>query len=144
MQKIILLAEDNFDDEALAVEAIGRNGNSAVVAVAHDGAEAVRYLFPKDDRGVRNLNELPALILLDLSLPKLDGHDLLQLIRSDARTRRIPVVIFSNSDDERDLQDSYDLGVNSYVAKPTNAAEFSETVRAIASYWLFTNRPAPR
>ena len=143
-ESIILLVEDNPKDEALTLRALKKANIMNKVVVAHDGAEAVDYLFGTDADGGRNAP--PQLILLDLKLPKLDGHEVLKRIRGDARTQPLPVVILTTSVEDRDLLEGYRLGANSYVRKPVDFAEFAQAVVQLGLYWLVLNEqpPAPR
>lgn len=137
--KAILLVEDNPDDEALTLRALKKNKICNEIVVAHDGTEAVDYLS--------NIgNGLPALVLLDLKLPKLGGLEVVRHVRSEPRTRRLPVVILTTSMEEQDLISSYDLGANSYIRKPVDFAQFTEAVRQLGLYWLVLNEspPSPR
>jgi DNA-binding response OmpR family regulator len=133
MNGVILLVEDNPDDEALALRALQKNKIANGVHVARDGVEALAYLF--DDEKV-----LPQVVLLDLKLPKVDGLSVLRQIRSEDRTRMLPVVVLTSSDEERDLVDSYSLGANSYIKKPVDFAQFTEAIRQLGLYWLVLNR----
>jgi two-component system, response regulator len=137
----ILLIEDNPDDVALTLRALERNKVKNEVIVASDGEEALAYLLPEDGRTpVR-----PALILLDVNLPKLSGLDVLQRIRSDSRTKTLPVVVLTTSNEERDIVESYRLCANSYVRKPVVFGEFLEAARVLGLYWLLVNQaPPPR
>lgn len=139
---VILLVEDNPDDEALTVRALRKNNIANEIVVAHDGAEAVDYLFATGAH-TDDASRLPQVVLLDLKLPKLDGLDVLRRIRGDARTRLIPVVVLTSSKEERDLVDSYSLGANSYVQKPVDFGEFVEAARQLGLYWLILNQPPP-
>lgn len=141
--KVILLVEDNLDDEALTLRAFKKNNISNEVIVAHDGVEALDYLFGRGIYADRDLSVLPQVVLLDLKLPKVDGLDVLRAIRADDRTKRLPVVILTSSKEERDLIDSYDLGANSYVRKPVDFTAFAEAVRELGLYWLVLNEPPP-
>jgi two-component system response regulator len=138
----ILLVEDNADDEALTLRALHKNNVVNEVVVVRDGAEAVAFLYEASRTG--QPDRLPQLVLLDLKLPKIDGLQVLKLLREDEHTRRIPVVILSSSNEERDIVQSYDLGANSYVCKPVDFAVFSEAVRQVGLYWLWLNEPPPR
>jgi two-component system response regulator len=129
--KTILLVEDNPDDEKLTLRAMRQSDVPNVVVVAHDGAEAIDFIV-----GARNL---PSLILLDLKLPKLGGLEVLEQIRADHRTRTIPVVILSSSDEDKDILRSYQLGANSYIRKPVDFDEFIDSVRQLGQYWLTIN-----
>lgn len=138
----ILLVEDNPDDEELTILAFQQNNISNIIAVARDGAEALDLLFGPDGAGG---SVAPAVILLDLKLPKVDGLEVLRRIRGDERTRFLPVVVLTSSREEQDLVASYSLGCNSYVRKPVNFAEFVEAVRQLGLYWLLLNEmPAAR
>jgi len=134
----ILLVEDNPDEEALTVRAFEKSNISNEVVVARDGAEALAYLFPGDGDGPR-----PALILLDLNLPKVGGLEVLRRMQADARTRLIPVVVLTSSKQEEDILDSYRSGANAYVRKPVNFSDFADAVRALGVFWLLLNEPAP-
>jgi two-component system response regulator len=138
---VILLVEDNPKDEALTLRALKKANIMNKVVVAHDGAEAVDYLFGDSADGSRNAT--PQLILLDLKLPKLDGHEVLKRIRSDARTQPLPVVILTTSVEDRDLLEGYRLGANSYVRKPVDFAEFAQAVVQLGLYWLVLNEQPP-
>jgi CheY-like chemotaxis protein len=134
--KTILLVEDNADDEALTLRALKRNNICNEVAVARDGVAALDYLLS-------NGKPLPALVLLDLKLPKMDGLEVLRRLRAEPRTKLISVVILTSSKEEQDLIKSYDLGANSYVRKPVDFEQFTEAVRQLGMYWLVLNEPPP-
>ena len=138
--KIILLVEDNPDDEALTLRALDKNNLSTAVMVAHDGAEALDYLFGTGAYADRDTSMTPRVILLDLKLPKVDGLEGLRRLRTDVRTRHLPVVILTSSDEEQDIIDSYSLGANSYIRKPVDFAQFNEAVRQLKQYWLLLNK----
>jgi len=140
-RKSILLVEDNPDDEALTLRALRKHDLADEVVVVRDGAEALAFFYEATRAGQESL---PELVLLDLKLPKVDGLQVLKILRDDAHTRRLPVVVLSSSSEERDIVQSYDLGANSYVRKPVDFAEFSEAVRQLAIYWLGLNEPSPR
>jgi two-component system response regulator len=142
-EKIILLVEDNPDDEALTIRALKKNNIRNEVVVAHDGAEALDYLFGLGAHAGRETTVLPELVLLDLKLPKFDGLEVLRRIRGDERTKRLPVVILTSSKEERDLLAGYDLGANSYVRKPVDFTAFAEAVRQLGLYWLVLNESPP-
>jgi len=144
MPKVILLVEDNPDDEALTLRALKKNKIANSVVVAHDGVEAVDYLFGTGAHAGRDANDLPQIVLLDLKLPKLDGFDVLRRIRADERTKFLPVVILTSSKEERDVVQSYRHGCNSYVRKPVNFDEFLEAARQLGVYWLLLNEGMPR
>jgi two-component system response regulator len=140
-EKIILLVEDNPKDEALTLRALKRNNILNEVAVARDGVEALAYLYATEaDGGVR---PLPQLILLDLKLPKIDGLEVLRRIRSEERTRLLPVVVLTTSTEDKDRLEGYRLGANSYVRKPVDFVQFAEAVGQLGLYWLVLNEPPP-
>lgn len=139
-KKTILLVEDNPDDEALTIRALKRNNILNEVVVARDGAEALDYLFGQGRFAERNAAETPELILLDLKLPKMGGLEVLERIRQDERTRLVPVVILTTSDEERDKMTSYRLGANSFIRKPVNFEQFSEAILQLGMYWLVLNQ----
>ena len=141
--KIILLVEDNPDDEALTLRALQKNNIGNEVVVVHDGVEALDYLRGNGAFAGRDATLLPQVVLLDLKLPKLDGIQVLQRIRSDARTRHLPVVVLTSSKEDSDVFESYRSGANSYVRKPIKFDEFSEAVRELGLYWLLLNINAP-
>ena len=139
----VLLVEDNADDVALMLRVFTRAGmlGSDEVVVTRDGVEALDFLFASDaERGAR---PLPKVIVLDLKMPRVDGLEVLRRVRADPRTRLVPVVVFTSSDEERDVSQSYRLGANSYIRKPEDSTQFSEAVRALGRYWFALNRPAP-
>ena len=138
-KKHILLVEDNPDDEELTLRALKRNLIANEIIVAHDGQEALDFIFGRAAWQGRDPADLPALILLDLNLPKVDGLSVLRQIRADVRTRRAPVVILTSSNEQQDLIRGYDLGANSYVRKPVAFEEFVEAVRQLGIYWLVLN-----
>ena len=137
--KIILLVEDNPDDVMLTEAALQENKIFNKLVVTRDGVEALDYLFRTGKYADRDAEEIPQIILLDLNLPKLNGLDVLRKVRSDARTRMLPVVILTSSLEERDVIDSYQLGANSYIHKPVDFSQFSEAVRNLGLYWLVLN-----
>jgi len=137
----ILLVEDNPDDVALTLRALKSHNITNEVIVAQDGVQAIDYLFgSKEQRGP---TDLPAVVLLDLKLPKINGMEVLQRIRSEERTRLLPVVILTSSDEERDVIDGYKLGANSYVRKPVDFVEFTKAAQQLGLYWLLMNRAPP-
>ena len=136
----ILLVEDNADDELLARRALKKNNIANDLEVVRDGAEALDYLFCKGDFAERDPGEVPQVIFLDLKLPKVDGLSVLEEIRGNDRTKMIPVVVLTSSDEEQDLVESYSLGANSYVRKPVDFDEFIEAVRQLGLYWLIINQ----
>ena len=141
--KAILLVEDNPDDELLALRALRKNGVAGDVVVAHDGVEALDYLFATGEHAGRDASLVPRLILLDLNLPKISGLEVLGRLRSDERTRLLPVVILSSSGEQRDMLDGYGLGANSYVRKPVNFEQFVRAVEQLKLYWLVLNEAPP-
>jgi two-component system response regulator len=133
--KTILLVEDNADDEQLTLRAMRQSEVPNIIRVARDGAEALDQLF-----GPNAGNRLPDLVLLDLKLPKVSGLEVLQKIRAEEKTRGLPIVILTSSDEERDIVESYSLGANSYIRKPVDFDEFIDAVRQLGLYWLSMNR----
>ena len=139
----ILLVEDNPDDEALTLRALKKNNILNEVVVAHDGVEALDYLFVSGAYEGRDSTVHPQLVLLDLKLPKVDGLEVLRKVRADDRTRLLPVVILTSSNEQRDLINGYGLGANSYILKPVDFSRFIEAVRQLGLYWLILNEPPP-
>lgn len=139
----ILLVEDNADDEALSLRAFERNRIRNPIVCVRDGQEALDWLFGEGAHAGRDTNDRPAVVLLDLKLPKIDGLEVLRRIRSHPSTRLTPVVILTSSDEERDRLDGYALGANSYIRKPVDFPEFVEAVRQLGLYWLVLNQPPP-
>lgn len=137
--KPILLVEDNRDDEALALRAFKNSGVRNEVIVVRDGVEALDYLFATGSHADRPASGNPAVVLLDLKLPKLNGLEVLKEIRANPETRRLPVVILTSSKEDRDLIESYNQGANSYVRKPVDFNEFAEAVSKLGVYWLLLN-----
>lgn len=142
-QKTILLVEDSADDEALTLRALTRNNIGNDVVVTRDGEEALEWLFATGRYAGRDVHDLPALVLLDLKLPKVDGLEVLRRIRERAETRLIPVVILTSSREEHDRLEGYTSGANSYIRKPIDFAHFVEAVRQVGLYWLVLNEPPP-
>ena len=140
MKKWILLVDDSADDVELTRLALEENRIANSLVVAKDGAEALEMLSAES---IAEHGDLPAVILLDLNLPKVDGIEVLRHIRDDERTRMVPVVILTSSEEERDLVDTYKLGANSYIKKPVDFAEFLAAMRHLGFYWLFLNRIPP-
>jgi two-component system response regulator len=152
----ILLVEDNADDEALTLRALKQHNLADNVHVVRDGAEALDYLLAEHAGGERHPAAMPAVVLLDLMLPKVSGLDVLKRVRDSERTKLLPVVVLTSSDEAGDIQRSYELGANSYVCKPVDFSRFSRTVSQLGQYWLSINqtpaasphsgpgRPAPR
>ena len=141
--KIILLVEDNPDDELLTLRALKKNGVLNEVVVAHDGVEALDYLFGTGSHAGRDIGVMPQLILLDLKLPRVDGLEVLRRLRADERTRLLPVVILTSSKEQQDMVDGYGLGANSYVRKPVNFEQFVSAVEQLKLYWLVLNEAPP-
>jgi two-component system, response regulator len=137
----ILLVEDNPNDVALTLRAFKRYNLSNSVHVAHDGAEALELLFGTGAHEGRGFELTPRVILLDLKLPKVDGLEVLQRIKADPRMRVIPVVVLTSSREQRDIVDSYQLGVNSYIVKPVDFEQFTEAMRQLGLYWVLLNQP---
>jgi two-component system response regulator len=142
--RIILLVEDNPGDEALTMRALKKNNIRNEVVVARDGVEALDYLFGTGPHAGRDVTQLPHIVLLDLKLPKVDGLEVLRQIRSDERTRLLPVIMLTSSLEDRDIVESYAHGCNSYVRKPVDFTEFTEAVRQLGLYWLVINVGAPK
>ncbi len=141
--KMILLVEDNADDEALTLRALNKNKIANRIEVVRDGVEALDFLFATGSHAGRDPLELPEVILLDLKLPKLDGLEVLHRIRSDSRTRMLPVVILTSSKEEQDMIRAYSIGVNSYVRKPVDFNQFVEAIGQLGLYWLVLNETPP-
>ena len=131
------LVEDNADDEALTMRALKKHSIANDIVVLRDGVEALEYLLAPD-------RPLPQLVLLDLNLPRINGLEVLQRLREEPRTKLLPIVILTSSNEERDLIEGYRLGVNSYVRKPVDFVQFSEAVRQLGLYWLVLNQTPPR
>jgi two-component system response regulator len=136
----ILLVEDNPNDEELTLYALKKNKITNHVQIVHDGAEALEYLFCTGAYADRQINDPPKVVLLDLKLPKIDGLEVLEKIKADERTRTIPVVILTSSQEERDIVESYQLGVNSYIVKPVDFEQFTDAVRQLGLYWMLLNK----
>jgi len=142
--KTILLIEDNPSDIDLTKRALEKGRVLNELVVVSDGQEALDYLFGKGAYTGRNTSDLPTLTLLDLKLPKVSGLDVLRTIRTEACTRRLPVVILTSSREEQDMAASYDLGVNSYIRKPVNFEQFVHSVAQLELYWLVLNEEPPK
>jgi two-component system response regulator len=141
--KNILLVEDNPDDVKLTLHALKKCNIANKVVVTCDGVEALDYLFGAGAYAGRDVSDQPAVILLDLKLPKIDGLEVLRRMRADSRTRRLPVVVLTSSREEQDIVASYDLGANSYIRKPVDFEQFVAAVRQLGLYWLLLNETAP-
>lgn len=143
MNKLILLVEDNPTDEKLTVRAFKKSGVDCEVVVVRDGAEALDYLLGAGAYAGRDTAALPAVVLLDLQLPRVDGLEVLRRLRADERTRFLPVVILTASREDEDRIRGYSLGANAYVRKPVDYAEFAQAATALGVFWLLMNEPAP-
>jgi len=143
-EKMILLVEDNPDDEELTTRALRQAKIANEIVVARDGAEALDFLFGEGPNARRDLSRMPAVILLDLKLPKLSGLDVLNRLRADPRTKLIPTVILTSSSEEEDMLKSYQSGANSYVRKPVDFTQFATAVSQLGVYWMLLNQPVPK
>jgi len=141
--RVILLVEDNDNDEVLTLRALKKSNIMNRVVVARDGAEALDYVFSRGVHANRPAADVPRVILLDLKLPKVDGLEVLRTIRSDDRTKLLPIVVLTSSIEERDVLRSYGLGANSYVRKPVDFNQFVDAVKQLGQYWLVINQPIP-
>lgn len=139
-QSTILLVEDNPDDEALTLRALTKNKLLNEVVVARDGEEALNYLFAEEKYEGRDVTQTPALVLLDIQLPKIDGFGVLKRLRSEEHTRYIPVVILTSSAEQEDILSGYGLGANSYIRKPVDFDAFMKTIGQLGPYWLLLNQ----
>jgi two-component system response regulator len=137
----ILLVEDNPQDLELALRALQKAKIRNRIQVARDGAEALDFIFCEGNHHDRKIEDTPKVILLDLKLPKVDGLEVLKRLKGDERTRSIPVVILTSSREQKDIVESYQLGVNSYIVKPVNFEGFANAVRDLGLYWLLLNQP---
>jgi len=142
-QKMILLVEDNPDDEALTLRAFAKNKITNEIVVVRDGVEALEWLFGEGQHADRDVSHLPEVCLLDLKLPKVDGLEVLRRIREDERTKLMPVIILTTSEEESDRLAGYSLGANSYIRKPVDFSQFIEAVRQLGLYWLVLNESPP-
>ena len=142
-EKVILLVEDNPSDVGLTIRAFAKNRIQNQLVVAADGQEALDYLFGVGAYAGRDTSEMPAVILMDLKLPKVDGLEALRRIRGHDLTKRLPVVILTSSREDQDVAMSYDLGANSYIRKPVDFQQFAEAVRTLNLYWVVLNEPPP-
>jgi len=137
----ILLVEDNQQDLDLALRALRKANLANRIHIARDGAEALQFIFCEGPHSERKIENGPKLVLLDLKLPKVDGLEVLQRVKGDPRTKKIPVVILTSSKEQNDVVESYNLGVNSYIVKPVNFEHFSEAVQKLGLYWMLLNQP---
>lgn len=135
--KIILLVEDNPKDVALTERGLTKSNICNTLVVARDGVEAIDYLFDK----ARTAADMPVVVLLDLKLPRIDGIEVLRRIRAEERTKSLPIVILTSSNEEKDVMQSYDLGANSYIRKPVKFNDFADAIRQLGLYWLVLNQP---
>ncbi|MBI4472376.1 MAG: response regulator [Acidobacteria bacterium] len=142
-KRAILIVEDSPTDEALLLRALKKTGITNPVVVARDGLEAIHYLFAQGRFEFRDASDLPAIVLIDLKLPKLDGLEVLRRMRADYRTKLLPVAIFTSSVEEQDLINGYSLGANTYVRKPVEFPKFLKVVEDMMHYWLDVNEPPP-
>ena len=140
----ILLVEDNPKDVELTLHALRKENLCNHIHVARDGEEALDFLFCRGTYSSRSFDHPPRLVVLDLKLPKVDGLEVLRTIKNDIRTQAIPVTVLTSSKEDRDLVESYKLGVNSYIQKPVDFNQFRETVKQLGLYWLVVNQPPPR
>ncbi len=139
----ILLVEDNEADEELAIHALRTDNVANQIHVARDGEEALDFLFCRGEHSNRDCDKPPRLVLLDLKLPKVDGLEVLSQLKCDPRTRAIPIVILTSSQEEEDMVKGYQLGVNSYIQKPVDFAQFREIIKQLGLYWLVVNQAPP-
>ena len=142
-ENVILLVEDNPDDVELTKRAFERSKVANEIVTVSDGEEALAYLFATGRHADREAAATPHVVLLDLNLPKINGLEVLRRMRADERTKRIPVVVLTTSNEERDIIGSYDLGANSFVRKPVDFAQFLDAARQLGLYWLVLNEPPP-
>ncbi|HHV81511.1 TPA: response regulator [bacterium] len=143
-EKIILLVEDNPDDVELTLRAFKKCNIANEVVVARDGVEALDYLFGTGAYAGRDLSVMPAVVLLDLKLPRIDGLEVLRRLRADERTRFLPVVVLTSSNEDQDVVNSYQLGANSYIRKPVDFVQFIDAARQLGIYWLLLNEAPPK
>lgn len=137
----VLLVEDNPQDLELALRAFKKANLTNRIEVARDGAEAIEFLFCEGAHAGRRIEDGPRVVLLDLKLPKVDGMEVLRRMKNDPRTKKIPVVVLTSSSEQKDVVESYDLGVNSYIVKPVNFERFAVAVQDLGYYWLLVNQP---
>ena len=137
----ILIVEDNASDAEMTIRALKKNGLTNKILHLKDGAEALEFIFAVGNYAGREIENKPKVILLDLKMPKVTGTEVLRAIKSDERTRKIPVVILTSSKEDPDIQECYDLGVNSYVVKPVDFDEFQKAIFDLGLYWMIVNQP---
>jgi two-component system response regulator len=143
-ERSILIVEDNPDDEEFTLRALHKARVANEIVVVRDGREALDYLYAEGAYAGRDATDVPAVVLLDLKLPKLSGIDVLRRMRAEAATRLVPVVVLTSSNEDEDMLDSYESGANSYVRKPVAFAAFADAVAKLGAYWMLLNEPAPR
>lgn len=143
-EKIILLVEDNADDEELTIRSLRKAKIANEIMIARDGQEALDFLFCEGKHTTRDKSKVPAVVLLDLKLPKLNGIDVLKRMRADTRTDLVPVVVLTSSSEEEDMLTSYEFGANSYVRKPVDFSAFAETVTQLGVFWVLHNQEPPK
>jgi two-component system response regulator len=137
----VLLVEDNDDDANLAIRGLKKQNLINKLYRVEDGEEALDFIFARGKYKNRSVNNIPRLILLDLKMPKVDGLEVLRIVRADDRTKKIPIVVMTSSKEEKDITESYNLGVNSYIVKPVDFHKFAESIKEIGFYWLVLNQP---
>lgn len=142
--KLIMVVEDNPDDEELTLRALRQGKVANDIVVTRDGSEALEFMFGTGKYAGRDLSRMPAVILLDLKLPKLSGLEVLQRLRADERTRLIPIVVLTSSSEDEDMLRSYQFGANSYVRKPVEFSAFASAVGQLGVYWMLLNQPVPK
>ncbi len=140
----ILLVEDNVYDIELFMHAFEDGLNTEKIDIARDGAEALDYIYAEGNYKKRNIKELPRIILLDLKLPKVDGLEVLERLKTDSRSKSVPVIVLTTSSEESDIRQAYELGANSYIVKPVNFDHFAETINEIKKYWFSMNKYPPQ
>ena len=137
----VLLVEDNASDAEMTIRALKKNNLANRLLHLKDGAQALDFIFAEGEYANRQIKHTPKIILLDLKMPKVNGKEVLQKIKSDARTRKIPVVVLTSSREDPDIKDCYDLGVNGYVVKPVEFDEFHKAISDLGLFWLIVNEP---
>ena len=142
-KRFILLVEDNPDDELLTLRALKKNNIANEVVIARDGVEALDFLFATGAHPGRDTTMQPQVVLLDLNLPRISGHEVLKRLRADPRTRHLPIVVLTSSKEEEDLLESYSNGANAYVRKPVEFSQFTEAVKTLGLFWLILNERVP-
>jgi CheY-like chemotaxis protein len=141
--KKILMVEDNPNDVLLTKRALLKSNVTNGLVMAGDGVEALKYFFGEDGKSGCSIEDLPVVVLLDLKLPRIDGHEVLRRMRVNVKTKLVPVVVLTSSNEERDIVVSYHLGANSFIRKPVKFSEFEDVIRQLWPYWLILNQPAP-